>query len=112
VTNVAATVDFDARNVTVTQGQFLDVEGNLVPGEVTWSGNYSSTEVGIFDARVQGNVGGTAFDTGADQATVGFFGDQSESTILGLFRNAPVSNPGSGWLKGSAVTGDFAAESN
>jgi len=112
VTNVEATVDFGGRTVSVRQNDFIDVEGKSVSGEVTWSGNYSSTEVGIFDARVQGNVGGTEFDTGADQATVGFFGDQNDSTILGLFRNAPISNPGDGWMQGSAVTGDFAATSN
>jgi hypothetical protein len=91
--------------LTITQSNFRDVDGNPVSGSATWTTNYAGQ--GLFEATVTGNVGGTTFATGTDQARVGFFGSASDSAITGVFSDAPVS--ASGALQGSAVSGDFAA---
>lgn len=109
VTNVEATINFGDRTINVTQDRFIDVVGNSVPGEVNWIGTYSGNERGVFVAQASGDVGGTAFDTSPNRAGVSFRGDQNKGTIVGVFLNAPISNPGTGWLKGTTVTGDFAA---
>jgi hypothetical protein len=108
VTDVSATADFNTQSVNITQNRFRDVDGNAVAGQVNWTTNYDSQ--GLFNATVSGNVGGTVFATGADQARVGFYGNASDSALLGTFSNAPVSTTGA--LRGTNISGDFAATSN
>jgi hypothetical protein len=105
VTDVAATANFGTQTLTVTQGNFRDVDGNPVSGSANWTTNYDAE--GLFNATVSGNVGGTVFATGTDQARAGFYGDASNSAVLGTFSNAPVST--SGALRGTSISGDFAA---
>lgn len=105
VTDVAATANFGTQTLNITQNRFRDVDGNAVSGSATWTTNYDSQ--GLFNATVTGNVGGTTFATGTDQARVGFYGDASDSAVLGTFSNAPVSS--SGALQGTSISGDFAA---
>jgi hypothetical protein len=109
VTDVSGNVDFGAKTIAITQSNFRDVDGAAVAGSATWTAQrYESA--GLFYSRVTGNVGGTTFDTGSEQARVGFFGDGSSSAIVGAFADAPVGT--SGALSGSSVSGDFAATSN
>lgn len=108
VSTVDASVSFAGGTVDVTQTDFIDVEGNPVSGSVAWTGTYETD--GRFNATVTGDVGGTTIATGTDQALVGFFGDQADSSILGLFENATTS--GNGWLEGSSASGSFAATSD
>jgi hypothetical protein len=105
VTGVAATANFGTQTLTVTQSNFRDVDGNPVSGSANWTTNYDAE--GLFNATVSGNVGGTVFATGTDQARAGFYGDASNSAVLGTFSNAPVST--SGALRGTSISGDFAA---
>jgi hypothetical protein len=106
VTDVSATANFGTRTVTITQDRFRNVDGAAVPGQVNWTTNYDAQ--GLFNATVSGNVGGTVFATGTDQARVGFYGDGSNSALLGTFSDAPVSTPSTD-LRGSSISGDFAA---
>jgi hypothetical protein len=108
VTDVSATANFNTQSVNITQNRFRDVDGNAVSGQVNWTTNYDSQ--GLFNATVSGNVGGTVFATGTDQARVGFYGNASDSALLGTFSNAPVSTTGA--LQGTSISGDFAATSN
>ncbi len=105
VTDVTASANFQNQTLTITQDRFRDVDGKLVPGQANWTTNYDGD--GLFNATVTGNVDGTSFATGPDQARVAFFGNQASSAISGTFSNAP-STPG-GWLQGTRVSGDFAA---
>lgn len=100
VTDVSATVNFDARRVDVTQDRFLDVNGNRVLGEVTWSGDFNAAEGG-FIATVEGNVGGTVFRTPDDNAAIAFRGDATQSAIAGLFVNGEPTT--TGWLQGDTI---------
>jgi hypothetical protein len=109
VTDVSGTATFGAApTVNITQTNFRDVDGNQIPGSVTWTTNYDSE--GLFNATVAGDVGGTTFVTGADQARVGFYGDTSGSALIGTFSEAPVGT--SGALRGSSISGEIAATSN
>lgn len=109
VSSVVGTATFGGSpTVSITQGNFRDVDGNPVSGSVSWTTNYDGQ--GLFNATVSGDVGGTTFATGTDQARVGFFGNASDSAVLGTFSDAPVS--ASGALRGSRISGDFAATSN
>jgi hypothetical protein len=105
VTDVSANANFNARSVSITQNRFRDVDGNAVPGQANWTTNYDAR--GLFNATVSGNVGGTVFATGTDQARVGFYGDASNSALLGTFSDAPVTTTGA--LRGTSISGDFAA---
>jgi hypothetical protein len=106
VTDVVGNATFGGSpSLTITQSNFRDVDGNPVSGSATWTTSYTSQ--GLFEATVSGNVGGTVFATGANQAAVGHFGSGSNTAITGVFSNAPVS--ASGALQGSAISGDFAA---
>jgi hypothetical protein len=106
VTDVNGFADFNSGpTLTITQSNFRDVDGNPVSGSATWTTRY--TGQGLFEATVTGDVGGTTFATGTDQARVGHFGNASDSAITGVFSDAPVS--ASGALRGSAISGDFAA---
>ena len=109
VTDVTATVNFAGQSLTATQDNFRDVRNAPVSGSVEWNGNFNATD-GAFNATVTGNVGGTQFSTGSDQAAVLFFGDAADSGLVGRFLDAPVSS--SGTFEGTAISGDFAAESN
>lgn len=105
VTDVAASANFGTQTLTIAQGNFRDVDGNPVSGSANWTTNYDGN--GLFNATVTGNVGGTSFATGTDQARAGFYGDGTNSAVLGTFSNAPTT-PG-GWLQGTRASGDFAA---
>jgi hypothetical protein len=109
VTDVSATANFGTQTVTITQDRFRGVDGSAVPGQVNWTTNYDGQ--GLFNATVSGNVGGTVFATGTDQARVGFFGDAGNSAIIGTFSNATVSTPSTD-LRGTRISGDIAATSN
>jgi hypothetical protein len=106
MTDVVATVDFDRREVSATQSNFIDVDGNSVPGSVTWNGTYGTAGTGVFTATVSGDVGGTVFSTTPQQASVVYLSDGSSRAVSGLFVDGQVSS--SGWLQGSVITGDFA----
>jgi hypothetical protein len=108
VTDVTASANFNSQTLTITQDRFRDVDGKLVPGQANWTTSYDGD--GLFNATVTGNVDGTSFATGPNQARVAFFGNQASSAITGSFSNAP-STPG-GWLQGTRVNGDFAATSD
>jgi hypothetical protein len=105
VTDVTASANFNDKTLTITQERFRDVDGNPVSGSANWTTNYDGQ--GLFNATVTGNVGGTAFTSGTDQARVGYYQSGTSTAVLGTFSNAP-STPG-GWLLGSRVSGDFAA---
>jgi hypothetical protein len=107
VTDAEATVLFGARTMTATQRNFIDVDGNPVPGQVNWSGTLSPTDTGVFTATASGDVGGTIFATPTGQAAVVYLETATDSGVSGLFVNGNVTT--SGWLQGSTITGDFAA---
>lgn len=109
VTDVRATVNFAGQDITVTQDGFRDVQNNPVSGSAVWDGTFNAAER-VFDATVAGEVGGTRFETRPDQAAILFFGDDTESGVVGRFQDADVTS--SGTFEGSAITGDFAATSD
>lgn len=106
VSDVTGTAVFGGSpSVSITQSNFRDVDGAPVAGSVTWTTNGAAQ--GLFRSTVTGNVGGTVFATGADQARIGFFGDAGNSAVLGTFTEAPVSAAGA--LQGATISGDFSA---
>ncbi len=87
------------------QSNFRDVDGASVPGQVDWT--LTRTNVAITGVSVTGNVGGTIFTS--SNADASFYGELSNSVLVGELKGATISNPGQGWMQGTAVKGDFAA---
>jgi hypothetical protein len=109
VTDVRATIDFAGTGITVTQDGFRDVRNNPVSGSAEWVGSFNAADR-VFDATVTGEVGGTQFETEPDRAAILFYGDNTKSGVVGRFQDADVTS--SGTFEGTAITGDFAAESD